>query len=410
MRLLRLAWRNVFRHRRRTVITFVAISVGLAAMILMDSMLGGFEVWTLRSLIAMETGHVKLHGTGYREEERNLPVNIVVADPDAVSARLAEAGYERVTPRTVFATEIGTGTDQLPIMGIGIDLATDSRVFEYPEALVRGRWPQGRGEMLVGQELAKDLAVDTGGYVTLVVRTRAESWNALDFTVVGLLGTGSMLVDANAAVIALEDADELLVMNGAVTEVAVRLARREDAPAAREQIAGLGLDGVEGWTWRELGQDVLDISGTKGAVAGMVMLVVVIIAAVGIVNTMLMAVMERTREIGTMRALGFGYRQVMALFLFEGGFIGTFGSLLGTALGIAATWIFAALKIDMTEMVAGMSGAGVTMPVRMYLHAELDWAVVVQVLVFGVLVSLAATLLPARRAARVQPADALRKV
>lgn len=409
MRLLRLAWRNIFRHRRRTVITFAAIAVGLGAMIMMDGMMGGFEVWAVRSFIAMESGHLKLHSTGYRDRERDLPVDIAIENPAAVMARLAEAGFDRATPRILFPTELGTGAEQLPVIGIGIDLATDPRVFEYPDALERGRWPEGRGEMLLGQELARDLAVDTGAYLTLVVRTRAESWNALDFTVTGLLGTGSMLVDANAAIIPLEDADELMMMNGAVTEVAVRLARRDDAPAARDRIAELGLAGIETWTWRDLGQDIFDVTDTKGAAAFMVMLVVVIIAAVGIINTMLMAVMERTREIGALRALGLGRLEVVTLFLYEGGFIGMFGSLLGCALGIVATWLFGLLRIDMTEMVAGLGGSGAVMPVRMVLYTELDWAFVLQVFIFGILVSLAATLLPARRAARIRPAEALRR-
>jgi putative ABC transport system permease protein len=143
------------------------------------------------------------------------------------------------------------------------------------------------------------MGIDTGDYVTVVVRTRTGSWNAYDFTVVGLLGTSDLFIDMNSVVMDLATADELLNMDGAVTEIAVRLGGMADAEPARERFEAAGFAGLEAWTWRELGELIFQITGTKRAGGFVLTFVVIVIAAVGIINTMLMAVMERTREIGS---------------------------------------------------------------------------------------------------------------
>ncbi len=410
MRLLRLAWRNVFRHRRRTVITFGAIAVGLGYMILMDSFMGGFELYAMRNFVDMEAGHLKVHADGYRDDNYDLPIEVAIDEParvmDAIRSKL---GYKNLTARTVFQAEFTNGMDQLPIIGIGIDTATDERVFKYRQSVTRGRFLEDRLDILVGQNLARDMGIDTGAYVTVVARTRTGSWNAYGFSVVGLLGTSDMFLDMNSVVMQLETADELMMMNGAVTEIAVRLGGMGDAAPAKERFEAAGFAGLEAWTWRELGEMIFQAIGTKKAGGFVLTFVVIVIAAVGIINTMLMAVMERTREIGTMRALGFGSRDVVSLFLWEGALIGVFGSLLGAAMGAGGAMFLDFLAIDLTDMMSG-TGFESMLPMRMMLYAEVDWMFVVRVMVLGVGVSLLATLIPARRAARIQPAEALRHI
>mgnify|MGYP001062315111 CR=1 FL=1 len=410
MRFLSLAWRNVFRHRRRTVITFVAIAVGLAFMILMDSFMGGFELYSMRNFVDMEAGHLKVHAEGYRDDDNDLPIEIAIEEPAQVMDGIrTKLGYENVTARTWFPAELTDGTDQLPIVGIGIDTVTDERVFKYRQSVTRGRFLKDRLDILVGQNLAKDMGIDTGSYVTVLARTRTESWNAYDFTVVGLLGTSDMFLDMNSVVMQLETADELLLMNGAVTEIAVRLDGMADAAPAQEQFEAAGFTGLEAWTWRELGEMIFQIIGTKQSAGSMLTLIVILIAAVGIINTMLMAVMERTREIGTMRALGFGSGSVVSLFLWEGALIGVFGSILGAAIGVGGALFLDFLAIDMSGVMSGV-GFESMVPMRMVLYTEVNWMFVARVIVLGVGVALLATLIPARRAARVQPAEALRHI
>lgn len=409
MRWLRLAWRNLLRHRRRTLITFMAISAGIGYMIMMDSFMGGFELYSMRNFVDQEAGHLKIHAEGYRDEDNVMPIDIVIADPAVVMAAIRDKlGCDRMTARIAFRGELSDGVDQLPVVGIGIDSVTDGRVFDYPSAVTKGRFLEGRLDLLVGQNLAKDLGIDTGDYVTVVARTRTGSWNAFDFTVTGLLGTSDMFIDMNSVVMKLSTADELLNMDGAVTEIAIRLGGMDDAVPAKERLEGAGFAGLEFWTWRELGDLIFRMTGTKKAGGFILTFVVIVIAAVGIINTMLMAVMERTREIGTMRAMGFGFREVVGLFLWEGALIGVFGSLVGVAGGVGASMFLDFLALDMTDVLPG--GFNAILPMRMILYTDIDWMFVVRAAVLGIGVSLLATLLPARRAAKVQPADALRHV
>jgi ABC-type lipoprotein release transport system permease subunit len=414
MRWLRLAWRNVFRHRRRTVITFAAISAGIGYMILMDSFMGGFELYSMRNFVDQEAGHLKVHAEGYRDEENVMPLDVVITDPAAVMGAIRDRlGYDRMTARIAFRGELSDGVDQLPVVGIGIDTATDQRVFDYRGAVTRGRFLANRLDILVGQNLARDIDIDTGDYVTVVARTRKESWNAYDFTVAGLLGTSDMFIDMNSVVMDIGTADELLQMDGAVTEIPIRLAGMDAAAPAkkrfRQAVAEVPeLAGLEAWTWRELGELIFQITGTKQAGGFILTFVVIVIAAVGIINTMLMAVMERTREIGTMRALGFGFKEVVGLFLWEGALIGVFGSILGAAMGVAGAVLLDFLALDVTNLMPG--GFQSLLPMRMIMYTDVDPTFVLRAILLGIGVSLLATLIPARRAARIQPAEALRHV
>ena len=139
-----------------------------------------------------------------------------------------------------------------------------------------------------------------------------------------------------------------------------------------------------------------------------ILLVLFVIIMVGITNTFRMIMYERVREIGTMRAMGFGFREVVGLFMWEGALIGVFGSLVGVAGGVGVSMVLDFLALDMTDMMPG--GFNSILPMRMILYTDIDWVFVVRAAVLGIGVSLLATLIPARRAAKVQPADALRHI
>jgi ABC-type lipoprotein release transport system permease subunit len=223
-----------------------------------------------------------------------------------------------------------------------------------------------------------------------------------------------MFIDMNAVVMNLATADELLQMDGAVTEIPIRLGGMDAAAPAKEQFEEASrktaeLAGLEAWTWRELGDVIFQITGTKQVGGFILTAVVIVIAAVGIINTMLMAVMERTREIGTLRAMGLGFREVVSLFLWEGMLIGVFGSILGAAMGVGASLFLDFLALDLTSFMA-LGGFESLLPMRMIMYTDVDPTFVLRAILLGIGVSLLATLIPARRAAKVQPAEALRHV
>jgi putative ABC transport system permease protein len=409
MRLIAMAGRNVFRHTRRSVITALAISVGLAGMIAMDTLMNGADKQGTRNIVDFETGQLEVFAKGYYREEGAFPLDTVIKQPDPLAAAVrAVPGVKAATGRLKFPARLSNGVDELPVMGIGIDRERESSVFATPRAVIAGNYLAAPDDALIGAELARDMKVEVGDILTVLVRDRNGTYNAFDFNVRGLLSTGHPLLDRNAVLMDLETARNLMAMPGQITELCVTTADDPKRIAAikAEIVRRIG-PGYEVYAWDELNAAIFRIMGMKRFFGFLVGLVVLIIAAVGIVNTMLMAVMERVPEIGTLKALGFSGRAIITMFLYEGGLIGAIGSFVGTSVGLLISIYLSTVGLDLSRK---MGNADFDIPMKMVFRGEINPETVLLVFAFGVAVSVLVTLLPVRRAAKLEPADALRHV
>jgi len=355
VKILNLAWRNVFRHRRRTLITAAAISVGLATMIYMDTMMNGVDSLASGNIINFETSHLEIFAKGYYREEGLFPLDTIIANPEFILQRIEKIKtIKGVTPRIKFQCRINNGIDELPVLGIGIDIEKESKVFKTANTVVKGEYLKNQDDILIGTDLAKDMDLDVGSFVTIITRDRHGTYEAYDFTIASKIG--------------------------------------ED---------------FEVYTYKELNAGIFEISGLKRSGQFMIALVVVIIAAVGIINTMLMAVMERIPEIGTLRAMGFGNYNIVKMFIYEGGIIGIFGSLFGCFLGLLASLHLVYYGLDLSHMLENID---IIYPVKFIITGEINYMTVLSVFIFGVVVSVIVTLWPVRKATKIEPVEALRHV
>lgn len=331
MKILNLAWRNVFRHTRRTVITAVAISIGLGAMIFMDTIMNGVDKMAQQNIVEYETGDLEVFAKGYYREEGYFPIDTIIDNPPSLINELKTiSGIKEVVPRVKFQSQISNGVDELPVLAIGIDRENESKVFKTPGAVVKGHFLQNPDEIVLGEFLARDLNLVVGSPVTVITRDRYGTYDARDFTVTGILSTGHPLFDQNAVLISIEVAQELLAVPGSVTELSIKSKDDNNLKPLKEKISQEIGKEYEVFTWKELYASIFEVSGFKRTFQFLLALVVVIIAAVGIINTMLMAVMERIPEIGTLKAMGFSNFIIVKMFIYEGGIIGVFGSLIGS--------------------------------------------------------------------------------
>lgn len=407
MKILSLAWRNVFRHRRRTVITAVAISVGLSAMIFMDSMMNGVDKMAAENIIDYETGHLEIFAKGYYREEGLLPLDTVVENPLYVLEELkGMKGIRGATPRIKFNSRITNTIDELPVLGVGIDVEKESRVFKTAKAVVDGNYLKSQDDLLIGAGLAEDMDLEVGSYVTVITRDSKGTYDAYDFSVSGILQTGHPLFDRNAVLMSADIARELLALPGA-TEICVRARDEHNLLQLKTEIADRLGEDFEVYTWKELNAALFQISGFKRIMQFLVAFVVVIIAAVGIINTMLMAVMERIPEIGTLRAMGFSNWNLIRMFLYEGCIIGIFGSLIGCFGGFLMSLYLSYYGIDLSGTFENMD---IVYPMEFIIKGDINYMTILYVFIFGVVVSVLVTLLPVRKALGFEPVEALRHV
>jgi len=420
--LLKLAFRNIFRFKRRTIITFCSVSVGLALLIITICLMNGIDKQSIGNIINCQTSHLKIFKAGYFAKKDEVPMNLTISDPDRICALIKNIpGVAAVEGRVLFGAGLIMGMDELPCLGVAIEPELDPGLFNIKESLAEGEWLEpGDAKLLVGKNLAADIGLSVGDTVTLRMITSPDkedfSWNALDLEVKGIFESGNPAVDSGQVFIPLAQAQEALAMPSAATEIAVRLDSNDESKIAAVQrrikeALKPGKEGLEVYTWKDLAGLFLAVSEMKTQRSAMIILIMLVIASMGIINTMLMAVLERTREIGMLAALGMKKWEIMKLFIFEGGFIGVIGSLAGCILGGLVGWylqVHGWSLASMGESIKKMSAA--VYPVKDVFYAEVTVDVLIMVFLLGTAISILASVYPAWKAARLNPVEALRHI
>jgi putative ABC transport system permease protein len=422
--LLKLAFRNVFRFKRRTFITLAAISVGLALLVISISLLDGIDQQSISNIINCQTSHIKIFKKGYFDRKDKLPMDLTITGAEELQVLIGEIQDVRATEnRIFFGASLIKGVDELPCLGVAIETEKDPDLFNIKESILEGEWLRpGEAKVLIGKGLAKDIGLKVGDLITVRMITSSEeddfSWNAMDLEVKGIFESGNPTVDNMRIIVPLKTAQEGLSLGTDVTEIVVRLKSGDDRViervmvGIRERLKSKNLN-LEVYSWKDLAGDFLMISQMKSKGTGMIVFILLFIASMGIINTMLMAVMERTREIGMMAALGMKKSEIMKLFIFEGGFIGVFGSLLGCLLGGLVSWYlevegwsmsFLARSPDMKRIMESVY------PVKDLYYADLTFNTLLLTFLFGTAIAILASMYPARKAAKMNPIQALRHI
>jgi putative ABC transport system permease protein len=379
----------------------------VAVFIWMDGWLLGAELESRRNIVWYEAGSAKVMKREYLEQIQHLPLKQVIEDPAGVERALAGLGLATAR-RVEFSGELFAGEGSLFVKGVALDPGSDSRVFRLAETVVQGRFLQaGRPEALLGEWLARDLGVKVGDWVTVRARSRYGAFQTLDLEVVGILNCPNPTINQGQVFLPLDQADPALELDGAVSEIALGFPEWQEPAGRIEQIRRslAGFPELAVADWQELAVDFLAIAEGKRAGTSMLLLLIFIIAAVGITNTMLMAVFERVREIGMMRALGMKDGAIRLAFLLEAGGIGLVGSALGLALGAALNWYMVRWGLDLSAFIGDMQiGYRVHSIFRSAWHPQ----ALIGAAVFGVLASMLISFLPSARALKMRITDCLR--
>lgn len=409
MVLLKLAARNVLRNKRRSAITFIGIGMGLIMVIIFYGVVGGMDEQITDNFIRAQAGHLQIYAEGYQKKARLLSLDKRLREPEPLAQRVLEIpGVQAVAGRIRFGALIGTRRESLRVMGLAIQPAQEERVGTLAESMVRGAYlDNDPGYALLGKQLAEDLSLDVGDALIVVANTASGAMNAIDIEIKGLFYTGYAQFDRSTVVVNLSDAQKLLDMPGEVTELAVML-RSIDQTDAIAQRLSLALEGesIEIQTWKEAGAAMWQVLQLRRWILGVISIVVIVIAALGIVNTMLMSVFERVREIGTLMALGTTPREILGLFLAESALIGAAGGLFGAALGGSVVKVFSVVGIRPP----GSVGNVLDLPLGTTIYANFSWGTLLMFFGLALLVAMLSALYPAFLASRQEPVEALRHV
>ncbi|HKJ69756.1 MAG TPA: FtsX-like permease family protein [bacterium] len=402
---IKLAWRNLFRNSRRTLLASLAIGIGLAALIFTDALIIGMEENMVRSATATFMGEGQIHRQGYLETRE---LEETIHNVDTVTAMLRrEDIVEQFTKRTMTLGMITSPANVSSISIVGINPATEQYLSQIDEAMQQGEYFTGDNprDVVIGQKLAEILEVDLGGRIVLTVSEAGTGDLSQDmFRISGIFQFGIREMDRGMAFIRLEKSQEMLGLENRAHEIALdftnaEYGRNEQLPFW-DKYSQWGNE-AEGWikVQPELAT-YLELSQFSTYIVGIILFGVV---ALGIINTLFMSLHERMFEFGVLRAVGTRPFAMGRLIIFEAGALSILSIGVGIILGFLITYLTTLTGIDYT----GLEFLGVTIQEMIYPVMELQQFVEYPILVF--LFTTVIGIYPAWHAARMQPAEALRR-
>jgi ABC-type lipoprotein release transport system permease subunit len=406
---LKMAWRNVWRNRRRTVIAVIAIALGLALMLFFDGLLGGSKQAIYGNTVKLQGGNVQVHAPGYRERAKRLPL-FPLADPDAaVGAALAQPQVIAASKRIETSGMVSSREGTFPVVITGIEPEPEAAVSLVAKNIVQGRYLAANDEdvLLIGQALAKNLEVTVGDRVTMVGRATHEQMRRRTMTIAGIFDMGIPEMEKRMVYVSLVEAQTLFDLRDQATEVAAYLESVGQEQTVVDSLQA-ALPGYEVDAWDTLDPSTKQTMEMEDQVMGIFGLIILLIAGVGILNLMLMAVFERTREIGLMAAMGLKRREIVILFLLEGILIGLLGALAGCVLGGLVTAYYGTVGLEWAGSSAEYSELAALLGGRIYFRVGID-VLLSRALTVAIIAALA-SLYPAWQASKREPAEALHYV
>ena len=401
--LLGMVWRNLIVNLRRTLLTVAAIAIGLAALIFLWGFSDGLKRNIVQNFQATIIGSLEIHREGFFKHPE---LRRHIEQPEEVITALETTGVDQWT-RRLFTFALATSDENsVGLMLLGLDPDTEPRVTSIADKVTEGRFLKRDDAYgcVLGATTARMLGVDLGDSIVLMTYDRYGVPTAEEFTLTGIITSGEMGIDRGMALAPLATVQDMLDMQGRITSITVRLPQLKlevTTAGLREQLAG---QGYEVMRWYDMYPMVMEWMSLSDGFHYVFLGVVLLIVLAGVLNTMLLSMLERTRELGMLMALGMKRYQIGELVSLESLVIGLMGTAAGTLLGVVAVWIVREVGIDLSILLGSTTRFYVDPVIRTQLNTDH--------LLFSSMAALATTLLagvyPALRAATLEPVAAIR--
>ena len=413
--IFKFGWRNFRRNKRRTYLTLTAVAIGVMSIIFAKSYGRGIFNSLIETVIKTQSGHIRIVHKEFLRLERIMPKEHLVMDLNRVKAgisRLPEV--ELINEQIKFNVLLNHEDINEPAVAFGIDPGKVDKNLDLSSTIVKGKYFGDSGsDLIIGKKLAEKLNVTVNDELLLVTTDINYSTYALPFNIAGIYETGFSSLDKHILYIPIQKAQEMLDCGDAAHEILVFLKEREMAGMVCEKIEKIFSEidpdhSIMIIPWQK--NDMVDSMPTMMAVMDAIIGIIMFIVALVILNTMLMAVMERYHEIGVIKALGFKNREVFSMILVEALYIGTIGSVIGGLFGGALSAYLEKTGIDVTQLAGGIMEK-IDLPVPYLgkvIYLDLTLSILVGSLIFGIFAALVAVLYPAVKSSRMQPVEAFR--
>lgn len=396
----KLAFRNLGRNKSRSLLSALAVGIGMALLLLMVSVLEGEMSGALQNTIRLQSGHLQIRPASYEEGKISMKWEDLIADPEKVAEQVKSLPQVVLATPRLIASSILTVSDEskgVQILGIDPDSAANQ---PFRDGMIAGEFIKAddREGILIGNVLSEKLQLKVGDQVNLLITTSNGDVNEQLFTVRGIFTTRTPGYDENTIFMPLVKAQAITATENHASTIFVMLQNGDDADAVAQAIHS---NNFKVLTWRDQNVFITQFEDYANAFFFIFYLIVLGITATVVTNTLVMAVFERTREIGILSAIGMKSSGIMAQFLAEAALLATGGVIGGLIIGGALVAYYTVYGIYIGDY--GITG--VLFEDRIYAHLTMGNTINLTIITY--IITLVASLYPARLAARMEPVEAL---
>ncbi len=398
--LFKMAFRDLGRNRRRTLLSALAVAMGMVLLLMMASVVRGEMDGAMNNSILLQSGDIQVRAASYNINKMSLDWKDLIASPASVADQIKSIPQvTSATPRLLASGIFTVGENSRGVQVIGIDpQAAPNQVLR--QGLIAGNFitADDREGILIGKPLADKFHLKVGDQVSLLVNTASGNVDQQAFTVRGIYTTNTSSYDKSTVFMPLAKAQ---AFTGAQDHASLIFVLLKDQNQATSVAAALQSPDYQVLTWNKMNEVITQTEDFANSFMIFFYLIILGITATVVINTLVMAVFERTREIGILQAIGMKARRILAQFLTEAGLIATIGVLGGLVLGAVVVWYLTVYGIYIGDY--GVTG----LLIGDTIHANLSAGDTVSLTILTYLITLLASLYPAIMASRMEPVEAL---
>ncbi len=413
--LINIAFKNMFRNKLRTIVSILAIAFAVMVIVFTRGLIDGMIEDTYSLYVHYDTGHIKIIDSEYEQKEKLLSLNYTVNGLENKSLTEMETdlnnleGIEMVIPRLKFGAAVSTEEELVQMLAWGVEGQKEINFTNIGREITEGRMVEnGNREVVMGTALLDKINKSVGEKVTMVYTTAFSSFQGATFEIVGKIKSNLPLLNEQVVFMPLDTAQQLLYLNDESTEMLLITNDRDQAdnylPAVRNYLEQNGGEKYLAQSWKG-GNSFIQLLEVSETIYNFIYLFLVLLSSIVVINTLVMIVKERTQEIGMMSALGLKSREILQLFILEGSAMAVIGSFVGSISGGALNYYLSGVGFDYS---AAFEDIDVLMNPIIYPTFKIEHMVFA--FVIGVVVTTITAIIPARRAAKMDPTEALREI
>jgi len=402
---LKIAWRNIIRNKYRSIITILAIAIGFASLIFIRAFVDGAHYQMIENYTDLVSGHIQIHKVGF---QANMGLSrSFEASEQILSVLKNNRRILAFSSRVKEFALISSAEHSAGVLLAGVEPQKEKQISKLYKRIRQGQFLSADNQIVIGKDLARLLNVNLGDKVVVMAQALDGSLASAAYRVCGILEANAEEIDKGLAVITLKAAQELFVLDNKISELALRTNSVKDAAVITSELKNsLDDNTLEVLSWKKISPSLEQWVEFDVAFINIILFVVLLVVAAGILNTLLMGILERTHEFGIMLALGTKRAQIILMVGFESFILGTIGVISGFIIGASSSIYFGAKGINLAAFSTALNEyyTGSIVYPRLSAGYLINYGLVV------LITSLVVSLYPAWRAANLKPVEAIRHV